>query len=71
MLLCLRCRPAAAGHIRPLAREPPHAASVALKRKKEREREREREGGKEEGKRICIYYVPALDIRGPECVLLD
>ena len=39
-LLWLWCRPAATALIGPLAREPPYAASAALKRKKEREGER-------------------------------
>ena len=44
MLLWLWCRPTAAAPIRPLAWEPPYAASTALKKKKKKEREREREG---------------------------
>ena len=35
------CRPAAVALIRPLAREPPYAAGVALKKKKEKKRKPE------------------------------
>ena len=42
-LLCLWCRPAAMALIRPLAREPPCAADVALKRQKiEKKKKRRR-----------------------------
>ena len=36
-LLWLWCRPAATAPIRPLAREPPYAAGVAVKRKKKKD----------------------------------
>jgi len=36
VLLCLWCRPAALARIRPLAREPPYATGVALKKRQKR-----------------------------------
>ena len=48
-MLWLRCRPAAAGLIRPLAWKVSYAASVALKRMKEEEEEGE--GRRERGRR--------------------
>ena len=41
-LLWLWRRPAATGPIKPLAREPPHAAGTALKRQKDKKRKRKR-----------------------------
>ena len=55
---CLRlwCRPAAVAPIRPLAWEPPHAVSVAQKKKKkERKKEKEgREGGRKKSSRSSL-----------------
>ena len=54
-LLWLRHRPAATALIRPLAREPPHAASAALKRQKTKKKEKERESVREKIKRFLNY----------------
>ena len=42
VLLWLWCRPAAAARIRPLAWEPPYAASAALKRQKDKKKKKKR-----------------------------
>ena len=50
-LLWLWCRSAATAPIRPLARELPYAAGVALKKERKEGRERGREGRRKEGRK--------------------
>ena len=49
-LLWLWCRPAATALIRPLAWEPPHAAGVALEKKKKTKKTKTQKNKKPSGK---------------------
>ena len=60
MWLWLSCRPAATAPKRPLAWEPPYAASAALKRKKKKKRERERESERERERKTKNYHHIAI-----------
>ena len=61
-LLWLWCRLVATALIRPLAWEPPCAASAALKRQKERRKEGRKEGRKKERK-LVEHPTPLLSER--------